>query len=404
MRKCLMTLLSLALLIGCANASAETATPAISTPTPAATLTPVSTQQPTLTKTATPGVRFTQQCLLVDDKNIDIKNVSSGTLLLSFFDPDLPPAGRNFYILTDILADRQYKLITPDGNPLLSDLTISHNRNWLATMERIYDYQKMAYIKQSVWIFDSQGNARLKVDTDRTDLGTMRWLDNERLLIDTEEYGVLLLIKVFTGEQETITNDLPNSYPYDKSHLYLWWPVTYSPDLQWVTYMTGRTEYGNVYMQGPIVYDLAAKQIIWNKANGVGSRPAWSPDGEALAFTGGMDEYQLFIFDRSGSIKGVLDDSLPHRAFEFSWSPDGSYIAFWTEDSLMVYDREQDWLFDTCIPGNFQIGPEWSPDSKQFIANQTSTEPLLVDWEKQRVYKIKVIENSSIYGWMNSIP
>jgi hypothetical protein len=331
---------------------------------------------------------------------VELKDIASGTVLLYTSGVEDP------FALKDIQSEIEHRVPIKSIDLLWGTAQVSPNRDMFAIMEWEYD-EKRTRIGYILWIFDAKVNVLSKIAIRRIDLGELRWLDNERLLIDTEEYGVLLLIKVFTGEQETITNDLPNSYPYDKSHLYLWWPVTYSPDLQWVTYMTGRTEYGNVYMQGPIVYDLAAKQIIWNKANGVGSRPAWSPDGEALAFTGGMDEYQLFIFDRSGNIKGVLDDSLPHRAFEFSWSPDGSYIAFWTEDSLMVYDREQDWLFDTCIPGNFEASPgpvEWSPDSKQFIANQTSTEPLLIDWEKQRVYKIKFTESSSIYGWMNSIP
>lgn len=383
-------------LAGCSSPIAPTSMPASQTPALTAANLPTITPSPTPITTAIPESRFTRQCLPTDDiRQIEWYDVDTGTILFSM-------GVNDDFILRDVHTKKEYQIPTETKNSWYPFLVqISPDQEKIALMEWVYNDQG-GRISNILWIFDARANILSEIIFDRTDLGRPHWLDNERLIIDTEEYGVLLLINPFTGKQEPIVNDLPNLYPYDKPHL--WWPVVYSPDLEWVTYMTSRTEQGITYIEGPVVYGLVAKQIIWDKANGVGSRPVWSPDGQVLAFTGGMDEYQLFLFNRSGSIKTVLDASLPHRAFEFSWSPDGSYIAFWTEDSLMIYDREQDRLFDTCIQGNFQSGPDWSPDSNQFIINQSSAEPLLVDWEEQMVYKINYIENSLIYGWMNSIP
>jgi Tol biopolymer transport system component len=122
-----------------------------------------------------------------------------------------------------------------------------------------------------------------------------------------------------------------------------------------------------------------------------------------------MNEHQLYLFNHAGQVKAVLDESLPHDAFGFSWSPDGRYIAFWNADSLMIYDRQQDWVFDTCISGResgVTTNPFWSPDSQQIIARGVSTQPILVNWQEKRVYKIKTSPNiGTLYGgWMNSIP
>lgn len=236
----------------------------------------------------------------------------------------------------------------------------------------------------------------------------MYWLDDERLIIYTEKYGTMLLVNPFTGEQKTLASELPNLNPNFKPGL--WWPVVYSPDLEWVAYYSLRKENGK-NVEGPVVYNVVNKQTLWNAGNGVGSDPAWSLDGQVLAFTGGMNEHQLYLFSHTGQVKAVLDESLPHEAFAFAWSPDGRYIAFWNAERLMIYDRQMDWVFDTCISLSYSHGsdsdtPSWSPDSHQVIVMQSSAQPLLVDWQKKMAYRIKGKDrlNSMLGAWMNSQP
>ena len=187
--------------------------------------------------------------------------------------------------------------------------------------------------------------------------------------------------------------------------------MVYSPNLEWVAYYSE-----NDGMTGPVVYDLAKKQILWEfgKMGGmIGDTAVWSPDGQEVVFNGGnpTDGYQLYIINISGQIKAVLDESLPHQAFAFSWSPDRNFIAFWNDDRLMVYDRQMDWVFDTCIRGSgggCYFTPVWSPDSQQLMARTYSTPGILflVDWNKKVAYKIKEDKSTQgiIYGWMDSLP
>jgi hypothetical protein len=334
-----------------------------------------------------PEIRFTQQCLPIDDLEMDLSDLAFGTMQLFSAEIDY------HFTLKEIRSGIEHRSSIESKNFVLES-EVSPNRNMVTVMG--YDEQ---HTKAILWVLDARANILAETSIQRTDLGALRWLDNERLTIETDDYGVLVLVNPFTGEQRVINNELPDLEPRIR------WPIAYSSDLEWVTYYSWRQKNSQNSVEGPVVYDVAKQQTIWNAGNGAGSNPAWSPDGQELAFTSGMDEYQLYLFSRTGNIKAVLDDSLPHKAFAFSWSPDGNYIAFWNADSLMVYDRQKDWVFDTCVPG-YEIGvtgsPLWSPDSQQIIVHSGSTQPLLVDWEKQRVYKINYIEDSMIIGWMNS--
>jgi hypothetical protein len=84
--KLLPSLLLIFVLLGC---SAPTPTPA---PTPTATVvlptdTPAPLPSPTLTPTATPNPRFTRQCLQIEDGEIELGEVTSGTILFYITPP-----------------------------------------------------------------------------------------------------------------------------------------------------------------------------------------------------------------------------------------------------------------------------------------------------------------------------
>jgi len=393
------TLFLIFALVGCA---APTPTPApTTTPAPTATAvlpteTPAPLPSPTVAVTATPEIRFTRQCLTINDRGIELSEIASGGTLLF----NIHPAGKRILTLIDLQTGNEHALPTVP-HVSYSYFSISPDRKLIALIQQKTNEQSTT-THNALVVFDSRASQIFKMTLARTDLGYIRWLDNERLLIDTAIYGKLLMINIVSRDWQLISHELPDLYPYYKPHL--WWPVVYSPDFEWVTYVSARFEKGK-YIEGPVVYDLTTKQRILGDGNGVGSDPAWSADGQELAFTGGMNEYQLYLFNRSGKITAVLDESLPHKAFAFSWSPDGHYIAFWNNESLMIYDRQMDWVFDTCLPNNSMVSPDWAPNSQQFIINPGSAQPLLVDWPKKMAYKIKGLPPDGIlHGWMNSIP
>jgi hypothetical protein len=282
--------------------------------------------------------------------------------------------------LKDVQTGVEYKFPVKSEDLVWGSLQISPNQKMLTLMEWGYNDQhiRTSYI---LWVVDARANVLTRSSIKRADLGQLRWLDNERLIIDTEEYGSLLVVNPFTGEQQVVSNELPELYPYFQPGL--WWPVSYSPDLEWVAYYSARHEKDD-YMEGPVVYDLVTKQTLWKSSGddgvGIGSDPAWSPDGQEVAVIDprGDGDWQLYLIRHSGQAKPVLGENLPHKASSPSWSPDGRLIAFWNADSLMVYDRQTDQVFDTCIPAldRLVLLPQ--------IGRQTASKLLYMDIQRNR--------------------
>lgn len=407
------------LLAGCASLSASPTLPVSQTPVlmatnpPTSTPTPTVAFTPTLTLTATPEIRFTRHCLPIQNRAVTLNEVASGTILVTWKGPSVEYY-ESMNALIDIQTGNEYQLPSNPNSKrsvFISSET-SPNRKMYAELEVLYDRDRGAsgrkQIGNAVQVFDARANLIAKLTFNRSDLVWLHWLDNERLIIDTEKYGTLLLVNPFTGEQQTLADELPDLYPYELNKKnFPWYPVVYSPDLKWVAYYSEYRD-SNGYFLGYVLYDLSSKQILWKKESPNTLR--LSPDGDifTLATAGTIDNNQLYLFNRSGQLKTVLDKSLPHEpGGQFSWSPDSRYIAFWNADSLMIYDRQMDWVFDTCISSNRGVYPRWSSDSKQMIVYVSgySTETMLVDWQEKLAYKIKELPHDGImFGWMNSLP
>ena len=67
-------------------------------------------------------------------------------------------------------------------------------------------------------------------------------------------------------------------------------------------------------------------------ASGLDGFPAWSPDGERLAFVSdrdGGDDWEIYVMDADGSEQTRLTDTPEDEEF-CGWSPDGERIAYVT--------------------------------------------------------------------------
>lgn len=92
--------------------------------------------------------------------------------------------------------------------------------------------------------------------------------------------------------------------------------------------------------------------------NYVHIRPAWSPDGSTIAFTGLVrDTLGIYLVDTTGANLRLLR---PGDGIGVTWSPDSRWIAFSSNDSLIAMTVNGDSV--RSLTGGGSIRPSWSPD------------------------------------------
>ena len=95
--------------------------------------------------------------------------------------------------------------------------------------------------------------------------------------------------------------------------------------------------------------------------------PAWSSDGERLAFSSARDggQSEMYVMDADGSGQRRLTHT-PEGEYFFSWSPDGKRIAYTTYGS--DYDAKI-WEIDADGSNKKQLAsgslPSWAPDGER---------------------------------------
>ena len=103
-----------------------------------------------------------------------------------------------------------------------------------------------------------------------------------------------------------------------------WFP-SLSPDGKWLVYSGSNGESRQIYLQsvsGQTPLDLSRDTTVDD------DQPAFSPDGEQIAFRSSRNGGGIFVMGRTGeAVKRVT-----HMGFHPSWSPDGAQLAFTTEN------------------------------------------------------------------------
>lgn len=108
------------------------------------------------------------------------------------------------------------------------------------------------------------------------------------------------------------------------------------------------------------------------KSSGAADRhPSWSPDGQYIAwFSDKNGEYQLMIAEQDGLDKPrVIDINNPTFFYETAWSPDSEKILFTDEARNLYYIEVESGDLTRVDQDRFTspgrtMNPVWSPDSK----------------------------------------
>ena len=135
----------------------------------------------------------------------------------------------------------------------------------------------------------------------------------------------------------------------------------WSPDGQRIAFESRRDLNDNeIYVMNA---DGSQQTAITNNAVADGA-PAWSPDGLQIAFERGSD---VFVMNADGSAQARLATTV--TAGEPAWSPDGQRIAFTSADggNMNIWVINVDGSGQTQLttdPGQ-DLNPTWSPDGQR---------------------------------------
>ena len=141
-----------------------------------------------------------------------------------------------------------------------------------------------------------------------------------------------------------------------------------SPDAEWIVYSGQGPEHLDIFLQsvvGQTPFNLTEESGADNL------QPAFSPDGEKIAFRSSREDGGLFVMGRTGeAVRRVT-----REGFNPSWSPDGTRLVYSSESEglnpLNWEGRSSIWMAEVATGKAHQlvegdgVFPKWSPNGER---------------------------------------
>lgn len=397
-----------------------------STSTAAATIAPIQTRSP-----------YTDwHTACVDIGGVSLPNLSgSGLIVVNH----RTPSGVSSASVLGLDTGLQTPLA--EGEEYIAAIGVSPDRQWVVYGLEPMHWQRlpdMIYLQNRIGVASADGSSRLEMELPPDTFRVSHWLDNERLFMSrgggkTTPFTAILL-NPFTGEEQELPPDFPDVYgpPWD-GPAPSWengiGDITYDRSLARAVY--ARFDYEES-RNGYVLWDMEQKRALaFLRSPYLFQTPKWSPDGSRfiLVTYGTSRAVQplrpaFFAVSRDGISNQLTRWDPDHQGLNitnYSWSPDGSKVAFWYsrfdpfDERLAILDVETGAVSDTCIQGDFGgLGtqteefsgisqtPIWSPDGRLILVENRYAEHksqlILVD--PLRGVSAKIGEDMMPIGWL----
>jgi len=164
-----------------------------------------------------------------------------------------------------------------------------------------------------------------------------------------DDFEVYLL----SADGATVTN-LTNNPSIDEN-------PAWSPDGETIAFTSHRTGTNQVYVMNAD----GSGQTQLTSGSGAGD-PAWSPDGSKIAFSKSTSGTTAEIFVMNPDGTAIVQLTSSGEAFYPAWSPDGTRIAFTGEEDgnfdIFVMNADGSDVIRLTTTVGVDVGQSWSPD------------------------------------------